>query len=145
MITEELVEEGIVIRSENGFAEVRMNDSEECEECSAKIFCKPDSNNQKILRALDPFQSNPGDSVTVSIAGNMLFKATIFLYGIPLVIIITVIWAGLIFLQGVSNSELISFAASILAAAVYYLIFYIYSKNKKQNLNLVRIISVRRK
>ena len=37
---EELIDEGIVIQSQEGIAEVAVLPSENCQECNAKLFCK---------------------------------------------------------------------------------------------------------
>ena len=144
MIREELIEEGIVLKSEKGIAEVSLAENEECEECSAKLFCKPGENNTKTIKAFDPYDSKPGDSVRISVAGNAILKATVILYGIPLVILILTIWVGLIMFSSYSSPELISFLIALALMGIYYLAVYYYGKKHKGNLNLARIITVHR-
>lgn len=38
MVEEEIIEEGLVIKSENGIAEIQLRETKECEECTAKLF-----------------------------------------------------------------------------------------------------------
>ncbi|MFH1526476.1 MAG: hypothetical protein ABIG69_07460 [Bacteroidota bacterium] len=48
MVEEEIIEEGLVIKSENGIAEIQLRETKECEECTAKLFCKPGGEKTKL-------------------------------------------------------------------------------------------------
>ena len=48
-MNEELVEQGIVQKSDNGFTEIELVANENCEECSAKLFCNTNKNSKNIL------------------------------------------------------------------------------------------------
>ncbi|HQF41400.1 MAG TPA: SoxR reducing system RseC family protein, partial [Ignavibacteriaceae bacterium] len=84
MFKEELYEEGIVKESKNGFATVIITGSDHCEECTAKLYCKPGNSNERSLIVSDPYGAKSGDKVRVSIKGSKLISASFLLYGIPL-------------------------------------------------------------
>src|SRR4030066_2580835 len=92
---EVLVEEGVVLSVENGIAEISLTKSDNCEECSARLICKPNKDSSKILKAADPFGVIPGDTVRIEIQGKTLFNASILLYGVPLVLLVIGILLGL--------------------------------------------------
>lgn len=128
MYKEEITEEGIVKQSKDGIAEIVISDSDHCEECSAKIYCKPGNNNLRTLLAKDPFNSEPGDKVTITINGSTILKATFQLYGIPLLIIITTILLGVNFF--IINKELYSSVLGLTFSGIYLLILSYISKKQ---------------
>ena len=144
MHREELIEEGIILSSEKGIAEVGLIESDDCEDCSAKLFCKPGEEKTKTIRAFDPFDANPGDSVRISIPGNAILKATLLLYGVPLIILILGIWGGLFLLKGTSYPELFSFLLSMGILGVYFWGVYIWSKNRQGEFRYAKVITVQK-
>lgn len=62
MYIEELTEDGIAI--------IVISDSDNCCECSAKLYCKPGKSDKRILTVKDPFSVTAGDKVRVSIKGS---------------------------------------------------------------------------
>lgn len=91
---EELIEEGIVKKSQNGIAEIIISDSAFCEECSAKVYCKPANVRSRTLTVKDPFGTMFGDRVKISIKGNKIIAATFILYGIPLILLLVGLFLG---------------------------------------------------
>jgi positive regulator of sigma E activity len=55
MNSEELIEEGIVIKVDKGTAEIAIIEKGECAECSAKVYCSPTEGNKKKLKVSDPY------------------------------------------------------------------------------------------
>lgn len=142
---EEITENGIVINSANGLAEIALVESDNCEECSAKIICKPKEDNTKILTAADPFGVAPGDEVKISVEGKAILKATILLYGVPLVLLLLGISFGMHIFGDVNNlSELYSFLLGGSLAAVYFIVMYIISKKKGTSNSLPKIVLVKK-
>lgn len=144
MNKEELIEEGVVLTVNAGKAEIMVIDSDSCEECSAKIYCKPSSENKKTLLVKDPFGVKPGDKVKVALRGANLFKASSILYGIPLLILVGGIVLGVSLFENSSSKEVYAFLLSISACALYYLIVYLITKNKPENIELPVITFVSR-
>ncbi|HET54467.1 MAG TPA: hypothetical protein ENN33_04550, partial [Ignavibacteria bacterium] len=87
MQNESIIEKGIVLSAADGHAEIALIQTGSCEECSAKIFCKPsEKKDTKIIEAEDPYGVQPGDEVQIEIAGTDILKASFMLYGMPLII-----------------------------------------------------------
>lgn len=141
---EELTEKGIVLKSENGVAEVGLSESDACKECSAKLFCSPSENKSKTITALDPYGVEVGDRVTISVSGQTVLKATILLYGIPLLILVGIIAIGLELFNSSSLPELYSFLLAVSGMGIYYLIFFLSGKRNYLTLKPARIISLTR-
>jgi sigma-E factor negative regulatory protein RseC len=129
MYSEELVEEGLVTKSFNGLAEILISDSDNCKECSAKIYCKPGNSSDRLLIVKDPFGVMPGDKVRVLIKGSKILFASFLIYGIPLVLLLTGIFIGFqIFSE---NKELFSTLLAIGFVSIYSIFFAVLSKLKK--------------
>lgn len=133
MHTEELTEEGIVKESKDGIATIVISNSDQCEECSAKVYCKPGNSNERSLIVKDPFGINPGDKVRVSIKGNKILSASFMLYGVPLILLIGGLFLGMQTFN--NNKELFSTLLSIGLISIYVLFAFIFSKKNKQNLS----------
>ncbi len=142
---EELLEDGIVIESENGQAEISLIKTDNCEECHAKLFCKPKSDNTKILRVSDPFGVKPGDEVKISVAGSTIFKVSMILYGIPLFLLIAGVFLALEIFPQNHFLELYSFLTGLSFAGIYYLIIFLFSESFSKTRFMPRITYVKRK
>lgn len=144
MIDEELIEEGVVVHSENGIAEIVLNESESCEECSAKIFCKPSENKTKKMHVFDPYGACPGEKVKISISGTSVLKASFFLYGIPLILLLSTIIVGMYLMESSSQPELFSFLLAVVVVCVYFMSFFFFGKRSTSETRLAKIISISR-
>lgn len=143
MINEIIIETGIVLSSEKGFAEVLLSETESCEECSAKIICKPKDISSRVIKVVDPFGCSPGNEVRISVQGNLILKSSIKLYGLPLIIFVTIMIVCLMFLGTGANSELISFLTASFSTVTYYILLNNFERNRIKNL-MPRIISSRK-
>lgn len=130
MYKEELYEDGIVKESQNGFATIIISDSDHCEECSAKLYCKPGNSNERSLTAADPYGVRPGDKVRVTIKGSKILSAAFMLYGIPLILLIGSLFLGMQIFS--NNKELFSTLLSIGFISFYMLFVYLFSRRSKQ-------------
>ena len=117
MYKEELYEEGIVKESQNGIATIVLSNSDSCEECSAKVYCKPGSSNERSLTVADPFGVHPGDKVRVSINGNQILKVSFLIYGVPLILILAGLFFGMQFFE--TNKELFSSLTALALVLIY--------------------------
>ena len=136
---EQIHEKGIVLEAGDGKARVKIIMSENCEECSAKILCKPSDENSKVLDVIDPFGVRQGDEVTINIEGSDLVKASLKLYGVPLVLLIGGIIAGLSLF---SNKEFYAFLLGAGVMGIYYLLLFILSKSSTKQI-LPKIVLVK--
>ena len=129
MYTEELVEEGIVKEVKDGIAVVSIKDSDKCEECSAKVFCKPGNSDSRNLTVRDPFGVHVGDKVRILISGSKILFVSFLIYGIPLILLLIGIIIGTQIFE--NNKELFSTLLAFGMISIYALASFIYSKNKR--------------
>ncbi len=143
MYNEVLIEEGIVVSTEKGFAEISLTKNQNCNDCSAKIICKPGDSESQIIKVSDPYGTTAGDIVRISIEGTAILKSTFLLYGLPLLLLVITVLVMNIFMKNVRLIELFSFLAGIVVISFYYLIFF-YIKPSHQKLMIPKIISFTR-
>ncbi|MCX7610449.1 MAG: SoxR reducing system RseC family protein [Ignavibacterium sp.] len=129
MYNEELVEEGIVKLSNNGIAEVIISNSGHCEECSAKIYCKPGNSSERTLIVRDPFGAKAGDKVRVVIKGSKILSASFLIYGIPLILLLLGIFIGHYIFN--ENKELYSTLLGFSFIIFYSIFFLLFFKKHK--------------
>lgn len=136
---EQLHEKGIVLEVSEGKAKVQLITSASCEECSAKVFCKPKDENSNVLEVIDPIGVRQGDEVTINIEGSDLVKVSLKLYGIPLILLVAGIIIGLALFE---NNDLFAFLLGAGITAFYYLVLFILSKKSSKEI-LPKIILVK--
>ena len=120
MNQENIIEKGIVLNAKDGHAEIALIESGGCEECSAKIFCKPsEKSDTKILEVNDPIGVEVGDEVQIEISGTAVLKASVMLYGVPLILIILGIILGMELFVNTSLPELFSFLFALGLTGLY--------------------------
>ena len=132
MYKEELTEEGIVKESIDGIATIVISDSENCKECTAKLYCKPGNSNERSLTAKDNLGVNTGDKVKVSIHGSQILRVSFLIYGIPLILMLAGLFLGMQFFQ--IHKELYSTIFAVGLVSIYVLIIHFI--NKKGNYHL---------
>lgn len=144
MNDEAIIEEGIVSSASNGIAEISLIENSSCEECSARIICKPKNYDRKIIEVVDPFGVSPGDTVKIYIKGSTLLRISFILYGIPLILLILGIAIVTIVLNNHPSVDFFSFLTGVGLAGFYYLFLFL---NKPAKILVItpRIISFSRK
>ncbi len=75
---------GYVIAVEKEFAQVRLFDTGNCEDCSAKILCKPGKDGSKEMKVYNPEGAKVGSMVTIRESSNLLLKLGFMQFGLPL-------------------------------------------------------------
>ncbi|MCX7797099.1 MAG: SoxR reducing system RseC family protein [Melioribacter sp.] len=142
MLKEELIEEGFVISSSNGFAEVLLNKNENCNKCAAYVLCKSKDNNLSILKVIDPFNTQPGDYIKISISGKTILKTSFLVYGISLIIFLIGLFTTYFLLNNLKYVEFISILAGFFAVFTYAILL----KKKRHKYDIYpKIIYVKRK
>ncbi|KUG26475.1 sigma factor rpoe regulatory protein rsec [hydrocarbon metagenome] len=145
MQSESIIEKGIVLSAGDGHAEIALIQTGSCEECSAKIFCKPSENkNSKIIEVEDSFGVKAGDEVDIQIKGSDVLKASFMLYGMPLILIVVGIIAGMNIFTNAVLPELLSFIFGIGLTALYFGNLLLINKFKHAKPKLPRITFVER-
>ncbi len=132
MYNEKLIEEGIVKESKNGIATIVISDSENCKECTAKLYCKPGNSNERSLTVNDTFGVNSGDRVRVSINGGQILRVSFLIYGIPLILMLAGLFVGMQLFQ--IHKELFSTFFAIGLVSIYILIIHFIDKKRNHNL-----------
>ncbi len=131
MYTEELTEEGIVKESKNGIATIVISDSDNCKECTAKLYCKPGNSNERSLTARDSFGVIAGDRVRVSIKGSQILRVSFLIYGIPLILMLVGLFVGMQFFQ--IHKELFSTLFAVGLVSIYILIIIFIDKKRNSH------------
>ena len=142
-MNEELTEQGIVVKSDEGITEIELLSNDNCEECSAKLFCKPREDSARILQVTDPTKLNEGDKVSISISGKSLLMASFNLYLYPLLILIVTILIGTSLFSNSRQPELFSLSSAIILVIIYYFTFFKISKTraiKKPNIIITKSV-----
>ena len=143
---EELIEKGIVVKSHGGTADVVIVDSANCEECSAKILCKPGKDNSsRTIQVDDKFNVVPGDEVSISIEGKKLLAASFLLYGLPLILFLGGIFGGMYLFETPGLNEVFSFSLGLVLITAYFGVVFLRAGKLKISKVTPQIISVRRK
>lgn len=133
-------ETGIVESINEKNIEIVLHNSSNCEECTAKIFCNPTTDNRNILSVYSDEKFQIGDSVEVFVKGSTVFLFTFFLYGVPLVLLIAALFMGLFIFESSNNTELYSFAIGVVSLLIYYLLFNNAIKDNSKLFNQPTII-----
>jgi len=123
-LSEQITEKGIVTSKKENLLEIIIAESENCNDCSAKLFCKPASGNNKSVFVKDTIGCRVGDTVVFSISGKNLLKASFKFYGLPLFLILAVIFFVNYILKDDSGRELYSVIFSIAAGVIYFIILF---------------------
>jgi len=131
MYREELYEEGIVKEAKDGIAIISIQDSDRCEDCTAKIYCKTGNTDERSLSVRDPYGVQPGDKVRVVINGSRILSASFMLYGIPLILLLAGIFIGSEIFQ--TNMELYSSLFAIGLVLIYMLFILLFRRKEKIN------------
>lgn len=132
MYNEELTEEGIVKESKDGIATIVISNSDSCEECTAKLYCKPGNSNERSLTVKDNFGVIAGDRVRVSIQGSQILRVSFLIYGIPLILMLAGLFIGMQFFQ--IHKELYSTIFAVALVSIYVLIIHFIDKKRNYHL-----------
>lgn len=132
MYTEKLTEEGIVKESKDGIATIVISNSDNCEECTAKLYCKPGNSSERSLTVKDTFGVIAGDRVRVSIKGSQILRVSFLIYGMPLILILAGLFFGMQFFQ--IHKEIFSTLLAVGLVSIYILIINFIDKKRNSRL-----------
>lgn len=125
-------EEGIVVEVEGGIAKVAILKKSACEACAAAGVCHPQDADRSFLEAANPLGAVKGQKVKVVLAPQVYLKASIILYGIPMVALVGgAIAAKNLAVQysGEANSDLWAFIVGMGCMLISF--FFIRAYNNK--------------
>lgn len=141
-MSEEIIEQGFIVKKDGNIAEIAITRGDQCSSCD-NLFCKPHSEKEeenKIV-ALDELGADVGDLVKISISGKTVFKATFFMWVIPLIMLVAGIYLGLAVFNYPGYNELLSFLLGICSILLYFGILHKLNLGKTSN-SLPKIITV---
>ena len=122
-------EEGIVAEVEGNIARVSILAKSACEACSASGICHPGE--QEYMEASNPLGAQKGQKVKVVLAPQIYLKASIILYGIPMVVFVTAAILGknvALHYGSTTNSDLWAFIAGMGCMLVSFVFIRLYNK-----------------
>ncbi len=88
------IEEGIVLKTDGVWAEVRTIKSDACASCSAKGFCH-DGGREMTVSVRNSARAKPGDRVSIEIATGSFLKVLLLLYIVPVLALMAGAFIGL--------------------------------------------------
>jgi len=97
---ETLLEEGIVVAvtpaaaDRPARAQVRLLAGDHCEGCPAAVMCRPAGGDRRLMDVSDPLGVAVGDRVEVAVPGGQVLKASLLVYGLPLLLLLLGVWLG---------------------------------------------------
>ncbi len=128
-----MTDNGTVISTNDGLAQVKVNCLLPCDDCRAHSLCIGNKQAQGQLYVKNPLQAHPGDEVLIEIPEEQYSRALIILFGLLLLGSLTGMIAGY-FLSSIiplssSESSFIGLACG-LSIAGYLLFRYFQKKNQ---------------
>lgn len=122
-------EEGIVVETAGDTAKVAILKKSACESCAASGVCHP--GDQEYLEAANPLGSRKGQKVKVAIAPQTYLKASLILYGIPMVSLVggAIIAKNIALTYGAeAQSDLWAFLSGMFCMVVSFLFLRRYNR-----------------
>jgi positive regulator of sigma E activity len=83
-----MTDSGLVIATQKDLAEVEVDCSEGCHDCTAKSLCIGNKQNKGLLSVKNPIDAVPGDTVKIQVPEDLYSQALILLFGGLLVAIL---------------------------------------------------------
>ncbi|HEY6011272.1 MAG TPA: SoxR reducing system RseC family protein [Nitrospirota bacterium] len=122
-------EEGIVAEVHGDSAKVAILKKSACESCAASGVCHP--GDQELMEAGNPLGAKKGQKVKVVIAPQVYLKASIILYGIPMVVFVAaaILGKNLAVKYGAeASSDLWAFVAGAVFLLISFVFIHAYNK-----------------
>lgn len=113
---------GIVVELENEKAFVKISRNTACENCGACHFDEKTLNLQ--VTAINQVDAKVGDRVELSLENVNYFRASFYLYGIPLITMLSGIFLGLFMFPklGIEPSDIYSIVLGLIFMGISYVI-----------------------
>jgi sigma-E factor negative regulatory protein RseC len=129
-----LEEEGIVIETQGATAKVQIEKKSACESCSAAHICHPLEHDY--LDAVNTIGAAKGQKVKVVVQPEQYLRASIILYGVPLIVFLGVVIIGKILavrLIGELYSDLWAFVAACAGTFLTYMLIVRYHGRSRKS------------
>ena len=126
-------EEGIVVEAQGETAKIRIDKKSACEGCSAALICHPEEHDY--VDAVNLVGAAAGQKVKILVRPEVYVKASILLYGLPILVFLTVAVAGKILalrLLGELHSDLWAFGAACLFTGITFMMIVRYHRKSRR-------------
>lgn len=130
---------GVVIELENEKAYVHINRHTACENCGACHFDEKTMNMK--VTAINHVGAKVGDRVELSMENVNFFRASFFLYGIPLVTLLVGVFLGIFIFQGM-ELKYYDIYAILMGMAFMAVSYFIIKRNADKFANNTKYMSV---
>ncbi len=121
--------QGIVEQVSGTTIKVRIINLSACATCHAKGACTAADSKEKIIEiSKQHHNSKPGDVVTVVLDQSKGYKALLFGYILPFILVMTVLIIAVV--SGIS--EILSATMSIISLLPYYIVLYLFRDKLKK-------------
>ncbi len=129
MNTDKIIHEGIITGISHDTILVSIIAQSACNACNAKGFCNVSGEGEKIIEVKKSPENEhkQGDRVLVTMQRSMGFKAVLFGYFFPFVLMMST----LIITQQITENEAFAGLAAIMVLIPYYSILYIFRQKIK--------------
>ena len=116
---ETLLEEGVVLSVQPGAARVHLVAGDHCDACPASSVCRPQDGEKRILDVDDDLGVAPGDRVRVMVTGGAVLRASLLVYGLPLLLVVVgVVIGSKLWPTGTAHGDVASFGLGAGLAAL---------------------------
>jgi len=126
-------EEGIVVEARGPTARVQIDKKSACESCSAAYICHPKEHDY--VDAVNPIGAAEGQKVKIVVRPELYLKASILLYGLPILVFLGVAVIGKVLalrLAGELYSDLWAFGAACLFTCITFMMIIRYHKKSRR-------------
>lgn len=135
-------ERGVVIKTEGIMATVKVQKRGSCEGCIARGVCEPSEDAMEI-EALNPIEAKIGQTVEVSIIPQTYLKSAIYVYGLPLIVLIVGAIIGKnigdLYMEGI-DSDLVAAILGLGGFFVTFIFIRLWSKRAEKKTEYKPII-----
>jgi positive regulator of sigma E activity len=142
MLNESFIESGTILKIDDDFTDVLIHSKNECEECSAKIFCTPSSGNSNVLRIQKLAGKNVGDEIKIEINSKSIVSQALIMYLLPLIILLLVVVLTYNLFGTSNNKEILAFTGTVISLVVYFFLLHLKRKfYPPQSRSMVNILN----
>lgn len=116
--------EGIVTQVEEDRVSVKIISRSACSKCHAKSVCAASDMSEKIISAIPETSLEKGDRVRICMKETLGWTAVLLSFVIPLVILVTVVFA----IHYFTDDELCSVLGALFVLVSYYILLMLFRK-----------------
>ncbi|HDR16852.1 MAG TPA: hypothetical protein ENN79_15480 [Desulfobacteraceae bacterium] len=130
----QLTEQGIVEKTDEGSAWVRVERSSACASCPSRTECKVEFGKGVVVKAENTTDCRTGDMVRLSMPADSFLKSTFMVYILPVLALVAGAYIGMeiIHIEGMSR-DAASAAAGFGAMALYFLFLRRADRKRSRN------------